>query len=188
MSWREDPAGPYIRTRSGVKFCFLNPTPELVRVEDILYTLPHEYRYCNHTRYSVAQHCVVGAWLADLFYSRDDGDRFLIHDFAEAYFGDVSSPLKSLLPDFKRVTRPTEKAIEAKFGVQYLDNVVVHEIDTRIWVTESRHFFPSHPEDPDDKIAPFTGYPPHWFTPWTADHATRVLKSEIERRFPGVIC
>lgn len=183
MSWRSDPIGPYIRCRSGVKFSFLNPTPEMVRVEDILHTIPHELRYCNHSRFSVAQHCVVGAWMADLYYKRS-GAAFLIHDFAEAYFGDVTSPLKVLLPNFKEVTRPTEEAVQAKFGLNYLDDPVVHEIDARMWVTESRHFFPGHPEDPDDKIAPFTGYPPHWFTLWTPDHATRVLKSEIERRFP----
>lgn len=186
MSWRNDPMGPYIRTRSGIKFSFLNPTPAMIRVEDILYTIPNEFRYCNNTRFSVGQHSVVGAWLADLVYGRDTGDSFLIHDFGETYFKDLPSPLKHLLPDFKRVTRPTEEAIETKFGVKYLDNAAVHDIDGRMWVTESRHFFSSHPEDVDPTIAPFIGYPAHWFTPWTVDHTTRVLKSEIERRFPGV--
>jgi len=41
----------------------------------------------------------------------------LMHDAAEAYLGDVTRPLKSLLPDYKKIERGFETALRRWFDI-----------------------------------------------------------------------
>lgn len=52
----------------------------------------------------------------------------LMHDAPEAYLGDVSSPLKALLPDYQRIYANFERVLFGRFnvppicpGVRYVD-------------------------------------------------------------------
>jgi hypothetical protein len=94
-----------IETFTGKMFDLASPTPDMVCMEDIAWSLARIPRYNGHTlsaeTYSVAQHSVFvmrllqerGADLLGLLYG-------LMHDAHEAYTGDFSKPMKMLL-DFR---------------------------------------------------------------------------------------
>lgn len=105
-----------IRVRSGPLFDLVNPDPALVRIEDIAHALAHICRFTGHTNcfYSVAQHSVLVSELVPKGFELWG----LLHDAAEAYIGDVSSPLKSLLPDYKQIEQRMEEAVWGKFGLR----------------------------------------------------------------------
>lgn len=90
----------YIQTYSGRHFVFANPHPSMVTLIDVAHALSNINRFCGHTRYgySVAQHCVMVSR-----YLENQGEPVhvqlggLLHDAHEAYFGDMSAPLKAYL-------------------------------------------------------------------------------------------
>lgn len=90
----------YVLTRSGLHFNFANPTPEMVTIDDVAHSLSHINRFAGHTDYafSVAQHCVA---VSEFLERRGEPVRVqyagLLHDAHEAYFGDISAPLKAFL-------------------------------------------------------------------------------------------
>ena len=68
----------------------------------------------------------------------------LLHDAAEAYLGDVSSPLKSLLPDYRAVEARMERVIAERFNIPYKgnDHGLVKLLDLRTLATEVRDLMP----------------------------------------------
>jgi hypothetical protein len=99
---------PWIQTYSGKAFDLVFPTPEMVDIEDIAWSLSRINRYNGHTtrRYSVAQHCVAMSRkaMAD-GHSVEIALAMLLHDASEAYLGDMTRPvqllLESLMPGFR---------------------------------------------------------------------------------------
>ena len=93
----------WFQTFTGRLVDVLHPTPEMVDIEDIAHALSMTCRFSGHCRefYSVAEHSVlveqIGTWLMD----RDSGTQhslcLLLHDAAEAYVGDVITPVKRAL-------------------------------------------------------------------------------------------
>lgn len=106
---------PWIETRSGKMFHFLDPKDDEIDVADIAYALAHQCRFNGHTShfFSVAEHSVLVASLVP--------DEFklaaLLHDAAEAYLSDIPSPIKQFLPQYKEMEAGIMAAIERKFGV-----------------------------------------------------------------------
>ena len=43
----------------------------------------------------------------------------LLHDASEAYIGDMPSPFKKLMPDYKKLEDNLMKVIAQKFGFEY---------------------------------------------------------------------
>jgi hypothetical protein len=99
-----------ITTLSGKFFDILKPEEYEYDIEEIATALSNLCRYTGHvnTFYSVAEHSVL--------VSRIVPERLalagLLHDASEAYLGDVSSPLKKLLPEYKRIEDRVQRAIE----------------------------------------------------------------------------
>lgn len=97
---------PHILTYTGLHFPLLKPEYFHFNILDIAHALSQLCRFTGHTSsfYSVAQHSVMVASLVPA----DQALAALMHDAAEAYLGDVSSPLKALLPDYKLIETNVE--------------------------------------------------------------------------------
>lgn len=79
----------------------INPSGAF-NIEDIAHSLSIQNRFIGHTKhpYSVAQHCVNCVAVAIDVYKINDSEfllNLLMHDAAEAYIGDIISPVKKLL-------------------------------------------------------------------------------------------
>lgn len=94
-----------MRAWSGVLVDPLNPRLDTVRIDDIAHALSLVCRYSGHVdvHYSVAQHSVeVSLHLEQMGASPLCQLMGLLHDGEEAYFGDMSSPLKKHYPDYRK--------------------------------------------------------------------------------------
>ena len=153
---------PTILLRSGRYFDLMNPRPEDVDILDIASALSKLCRFTGHTSefYSVAQHSYYVAKIVPPQYALQG----LLHDASEAYIGDVASPLKMLLPDYKVVEQRVEAAIAERFGLPVKLHESVKHADLVMLATEQRDLMPKH----DDE--------------WTVLHGIEPLQSRIHAR------
>lgn len=96
---------------SGAAFDFLDPRPEMVTLDDIVHSLTRTNRWGGNVEpisYSVAQHSLVTASACKLAKSRVYA---LLHDAAEAYIGDIPTPLKLWIIDAGADIAALEKTI-----------------------------------------------------------------------------
>jgi hypothetical protein len=110
---------PTIRTRSGKYVNLVSPKPSTILIEDIAYSLSGQCRFVGHgdLRLSIAEHSVLVMRLLGKGYIQPRLKLLaLLHDAAEAYLGDVSSPLKPEIPDYKRIEENFSNVIYKKFG------------------------------------------------------------------------
>lgn len=108
----------WLQTRSARAFDFARPSPDEIEIEDIAHALGHTCRFLGHSRafYSVGEHSVhVAALLMPA--GRHLARWGLLHDAHEAYVGDVPSPLKRLLPEYRRLEHIAGSAVRLKFGL-----------------------------------------------------------------------
>jgi len=103
----------WISTYTGRRFDLIDPQPETICIRDIVQGLSHCCRFTGQVSrfYSVAEHSVNVAFLLP-DHLRMIG---LIHDAAEAYYGDVNTVLKSLLPDYKALEKRAQAVIYDKY-------------------------------------------------------------------------
>lgn len=135
----------YIETRSGKHFHFLDPKADDIDIHDIAFALSNTCRYNGHckTYYSVAEHSMyVSALLPDGL--RLSG---LLHDAAEAYVGDIPSPIKRFLPDIRAMEEAIQAAIVAKFKLDVDDYSEIKRADLQQLRTESHFLLPSRGEN-----------------------------------------
>lgn len=134
---------PSILTRSGVYFNYLTGN-NVVLIDDISHALANICRFGGHTRefYSVAQHCV----LASNIVPEQDALWALLHDAAEAYVGDMTRPLKELLPGFKEIEKRVERELFDIFGLQGEMPASVKHADLVLLATERRDLMPEQIE------------------------------------------
>lgn len=108
----------YLTTFTGKKLYPENPDPEQIEAKDIAHALSMICRFGGHSgnHYSVAQHSLhvsqVVRGVDESYYLEG-----LLHDAAEAYVGDLPTPLKVLCPDFKRLEKRFESAVRKRFGL-----------------------------------------------------------------------
>lgn len=125
---------PEILLYSGKYFNFLNPEDHDYLITDIAHSLSLTNRYTGHTEfaYNVAQHSVLCSFLVP----HEHALHALMHDASEAYLGDIASPLKQLLPEYKQIEAKVESSIAAYYGLEYPHPKCVKEADMRMLRTE----------------------------------------------------
>ena len=109
-----------IITASGGKFDIMEPHQDDINIFDIAHALSMQCRFNGHCKhfYSVAQHSVrVATILHDAGYGRIISLMGLIHDATEAYIGDVVTPLKAQLENYKAIEARIDQAIHFRFGI-----------------------------------------------------------------------
>lgn len=131
---------PTILTHSGISFNLLNPDPDLIEIEDIAHALSHLCRFTGHTNrfYSVAEH----SFRASLHVAPEFALEALLHDATEAYLGDVSSPLKALLREYRLIELQLDLVIRERFGLPLKQSPQVKQADLAMLATERTHLMP----------------------------------------------
>jgi len=104
-----------IHTFSGIAFDLLNPKPEMILIEDIVHSLSLINRFNGAARfpYSVAQHSLYVAGLLPPELKLHG----LLHDAPEAYVGDMVSPLKKIMTEYKEVEAGIAGVVAEVFGL-----------------------------------------------------------------------
>ena len=136
----------WIETYSGTQFSLSPVLPSQISIGDIAHSLAHQCRFTGHCSkfYSVAQHSYLCAEIAQAMkLPRRIQRAVFMHDAHEAYIGDVSAPLKQLLPDYRALECEMKLAVQIMFAI---DNDVkakeaIQEIDTRMLLTEQQVLF-----------------------------------------------
>jgi 5'-deoxynucleotidase YfbR-like HD superfamily hydrolase len=133
----------WILTYSGQQFDLLRPTPAMVRPVDIAHALARLCRFNGHTHqhYSVAQHSLIVASLVP------DAHQLvaLLHDATEAYIGDMTRPLKALMPEYQVIEQGIWLAVCERFAIRPDLPCSVKRADLVALATERRDLMISHP-------------------------------------------
>jgi uncharacterized protein len=158
----------YIQTVKGKRFYMSRPEFD---IEEIAHALSMQCRYTGHVRtfYSVAEHSVMVSQMCETlkecqFWGTDvlNGPAFrtpteaaregFLHDAHEAYFSDLASPWKVLVPDYRGVEHRLESAMRAHFGLPAKISEGVKLADWFALFVEARELLP--PCVTDDWITP----------------------------------
>ncbi|MCE6958273.1 hypothetical protein LAZ40_04285 [Cereibacter sphaeroides] len=117
--------GPWLATSLGGMWSILTPHARDVFIEDIAAGISRTCRYAGQVKagvpfYSVAEHCVLMTrWALDngMARTREEALAVLLHDASEAFYGDLPTPLKALMPEFKVIEDRAQAVIDAAFGI-----------------------------------------------------------------------
>ncbi|MEH2564298.1 hypothetical protein V1289_003925 [Bradyrhizobium sp. AZCC 2289] len=131
--------GPTIMLRSGAWFDFCAPASSDFTIEDIAHGLANICRYSGQCSsfYSVAEHSILVSETAVGFEFEA-----LLHDAAEAFLGDITRPLKQMLPEYKRIEAEVERAILDRFGITGKLPAQVKKADLRVLAAEQKQIMP----------------------------------------------
>lgn len=141
-----------IKTAGGHYFDLASPRPEDVDIRSIAAALGKTCRFGGHCPkfYSVAEHSVWAQHIADLNGEDVFAQRaILMHDAAEAYIGDIVTPLKAMLPGINAIELQIERAISEAFGVDFephrdvikkYDRMMLKAEKQAMWPEDSEHW------------------------------------------------
>jgi uncharacterized protein len=131
--------GPNIMLASGTWFDLLDPWGSDFTINDIAQGLSNICRYAGQCKqfYSVAEHSIHVADTVEYFKLEA-----LMHDAAEAFLGDITRPLKQLLPEYKKIEASVEDAIFQRFGLNLNAKSIIKEADLRVLATEQAQLMP----------------------------------------------
>lgn len=138
-----------IETMNGHYIDLANPSPAMIRLEDIAQGLATEGRYGGFLAkdgefidgiFSVAQHAVYASYLVG-----DDPEAELTalhHDDSEGVMHDMPTPAKRQLPDFQRMEDSVQVACYTRFGCVTTPEIMalVHKADHQCLMMEAVYF------------------------------------------------
>lgn len=162
--------GPTILMGDGAYFDYEAPETCRITIEDVAYGLAYTARFRGQTRalrydgkrclYSVAEHCVrMAQQMIEDGHSRHLALFALMHELGEVPLGDLPSPAKWMLPEFKALEKRLEAALFDQFGLaQYTDDekALIKAYDLRMLATEKRDLMIG--EIPGDKWEMLEGF------------------------------
>jgi uncharacterized protein len=142
----------FMQTFTGKMISVQRPDPSMIDFVDIVASLIKQCRFNGHCRkfYSVGEHTVRGVDLIRRIYPENINlaRSFFLHDFTEAYVGDIIRPVKMWLPQFKVIEAVFHTAINEAFNFRDFDERGVYEIDNFMAMWEKRDILPVHIEWP----------------------------------------
>lgn len=135
---------PDIMLVSGEYFDYLEPENNYFNVFDIAHHLSNLCRYAGGVRsfFSVAQHSVLVSRLCP----PEHAVCGLFHDMGEMAMVDIPSPLKKLLPEYKRIEERIERDMFGKLGIAYPMPPEVKQADIAARYIEQRDLMPRYDE------------------------------------------
>ena len=131
------------QTYTSKQFWLLDPDPSDVCIEDIAHALSLQCRFNGHCRefYSVADHSIRVSRLVPPEHAMVG----LMHDATEAYTGDVTSPMKRVVPEFEIIESKVWAAIAHAFGLPLKMSPEVKQADLVMLSTEARDLMGPRP-------------------------------------------
>jgi len=139
--------GAWMITHTGKRFSLgidsSNPTwSDQIDIDDIAHGLSMTCRFGGQCPafYSVAQHSVIVSHQVHPEYQL----AALLHDASEAYIGDMPSPFKRSMPDYRRIEHSIMLAIESHFNLRDTQYDLIQEADRNVLHSEAIFFFGAH--------------------------------------------
>lgn len=130
-----------ISVTGGQFFDLLHPENSEYSIDVIASALSNLCRYTGHvTRfYSVAEHSVLVSKIVPPKLALAG----LLHDASEAFVGDVSSPLKKLVPAYREIEDNIQADIARRFGLEYPFPEEIHKADKQLYWAERKMIAPA---------------------------------------------
>lgn len=140
--------GPWIATASGKMWSIEHPHPADVLLDDLAWGAARQCRYGGQIRtdleiYAVTEHQTKMTWWAireGRAETLEQGLAILLHDASEGIYGDMVTPLKLLLPEFRVKEDQAQAVITTAFGLSpentAMSKAELKEIDIRIRIDE----------------------------------------------------
>lgn len=173
---------PTIMLGSGNYFDYENPEATPLTIDDLAYGLASASRFAGQcvstysgrrVRYNVAEHCVRMSFEVEVCPEAEPEDAYdaLMHELGEPTCGDMTGPLKSIVPSFKAIEKRCERAGLVVFGVPMRDPALIKRFDLRMLATEKRDLIPHAGVRDNDthRIEPFDSF--RIVRPWEFDEA-----------------
>lgn len=128
-----------LRLRNGSYFDLAALDASGVTIETIAHALALQCRFNGHCPlfYSVAEHSIHTSFLVP----PEHALAALMHDAAEAIVGDLPSPLKRMLPDYRAIEERVHAALAARFGLPATVPAAVLAADHAMLIAEKRAMF-----------------------------------------------
>ena len=125
-----------ISTICGGSFDYLDPGANEITPYSIAHGLSNTCRYSGQCEffYSVGQHAILVSKLVP----EDLAFEALHHDDSEAFLCDIPSPLKALLPDYRKIETLVEATIAQQLGMAYPMHPIIKQADKLALLIEQR--------------------------------------------------
>lgn len=180
-------ADDWIQTFSGKQFYVMNPTEDMVCLEDIAHALSNVCRFAGHSNdfYSVAEHSIYVSELVD----EEHQIAALFHDASEAYIADIARPFKPFFNNYKEIEDNIMRVIASKFNFAYPLHHSIHDADVAQLKAEAKVLlwnasWINDPQYTSDRVGTF----PICIKPALAKHAFKgayehYLKGNADAKF-----
>lgn len=177
-----------IITNSGRGLDVIDPNPKDILIEDIAHALSLQCRFNGHCKefYSIAQHSLLVAYLLGYWgLNRKIQLAGLLHDASEYILGDVITPLKKHLQEYKDIESRVQRIINIKFGVDLQYELAYDDIkdaDVVMLMWEREHILPKSDLKWDVRHVD-RAIPPNWtfraIAPEYAEHQFIIMFNEL---------
>lgn len=194
------------QTATGGRFCYDDPASSDFSMIDIIHQLSHISRFggaCTYF-YSVAQHSIaLGVYYITRGNARDPESiqiaaqnalYALFHDAAEAYLGDIRTPMKNMIPGFRELEAQVNAALfdwlrnDQKLPLPDQPPEDLATIDRRIVNNERRLvMFTSNHEwsSLDGELGKELDIPDYFFGPAEPYHTMQIFAQILDMLIPA---